>query len=91
MSILNENHVHLVTRSLDGSEYGNAVFTTEFEAAVAFTGIAREMTHNNTDANIIVGDVMESFERGQGMYAGAPGFILVVAKCGGNCNSPAWN
>lgn len=92
MSLREEPHIHLWTRTMDGTEMANALFVSHIDAALSFCTIARQMTKYNEEANIKIEDVVQSLENGgRGMYAGVPGFVVVVSRCDGNCRSPVWN
>lgn len=85
-------HVHLWTTSITGAEFANAVFESEYDGAVKFLAVAKEVTKYTADqSQLNIETVIESLSRGRGMYAGAPGFVVVLSKCDGNCVSPAWN
>jgi hypothetical protein len=85
-------HTHLWTRSVDGAEFANALYENEIDAALDFTAILVDIRRYADDgANITIEDVMHSLQDGNGMYAGVPGFIVVLSKCDGGCHSPTWN
>lgn len=88
---LKTEHLHVWTRTLDGSELGNAVYNDDVDAATNFLAIARLLTNHNPESDIKIEDVMLSLTEGRGMYAGIPGLIVVVSRCNGRCNSPVWN
>lgn len=83
-------HLHVWTRSLDGSEFGNALYYNEIDAAVDFLGIARGFMYNS-GADLHIEDVYNSLSEGSGMYAGSPGLIVVISRCEQQCQSPVWN
>jgi hypothetical protein len=77
---------------MDGTEMANAVYVNHIDAAINFCTIARQMTKYNDEADIKIEDVVNSMEgEGRGMYAGVPGFVIVISKCDGGCRSPVWN
>mgnify|MGYP006195287541 CR=1 FL=1 len=85
-------HLHLWTKSIDGAEFANALYTDDSDAALNFLGVIKNVTKNNIDNEAItIEDVMDSLTEGRGMYAGVPGFVVVLSRCDGGCQSPSWN
>lgn len=85
-------HVHVWTRTLDGTEMANAIYENHIDAALVFTTIARQVTYYNSEADIAIEDVVNSLQDGgRGMYAGVPGMVIVISRCDGECKSPVWN
>jgi hypothetical protein len=89
-SILDEEHIHLWSRTLDGAELGNALYRSDIDAALDFTAIVGQVT-KYAENTVSIEEVMSSLTDGRGMYAGCPGFIVVVSRCDGGCASPSWN
>ena len=89
---ITQPHLHVWTRTLDGCEFANSVYGHDVDASLAFIGVARQITKYNPDADIKIEDVYNSLQDGgRGMYAGVPGFVVVVSRCEGGCHSPTWN
>lgn len=85
-------HLHLWTKSIDGAEFGNALYEEDTDGAMAFLGVIKDVTKYNMETDdITIEMVMESLTEGRGMYAGVPGFIVVLSRCDGGCQSPSWN
>lgn len=85
-------HLHLWTRSIDGAEFANAIYRDDVDAAIDFCGMIQDIRKYAIDGvQITIEDVMQSLTEGRGMYAGVPGFILVLSRCDGGCKSPTWN
>lgn len=86
-------HLHVWTKSIDGAEYANAVYDDDVDAALAFIGLVKNITHGNVENGAVtIEDVMDSIDDGaKGMYAGFPGLVVVLSRCEGNCVSPIWN
>lgn len=85
-------HLHVWTRSLDGAEFANALYENDVDAALAFIGLVKDVTKYSVEnEHITIEDVMESINNGRGMYAGAPGLIVVLSRCDGGCKSASWN
>jgi hypothetical protein len=93
VGLINEQHLHVWTKSIDGAEFGNALYENEVDAALAFLGIVKAVTKGNVpNEDVTIQHVMYSLDEGrQGMYAGLPGLIIVVSRCEGKCKSPTWN
>lgn len=89
---MTEKHTHLWTRSIDGAEYANATYNHDVDAALDFIGIIKNITKDTVaNEDITIEQVMDSLTDGSGIYAGYPGFIFVLSRCDGGCNSPIWN
>lgn len=89
--IWKNEHVHVWTRTIDGTEMANAIYQNHIDASMDFCAIAQQMTYYS-DASIKIEDVVNSMEEtGRGMYAGVPGLVIVISKCDGGCKSPIWN
>lgn len=84
-------HLHLWTKSIDGAEFGNALYVEDVDGAIAFLGVIQNVTKYSIDTDITIEMVMESLTEGRGMYAGVPGFVVVLSRCDGRCQSPSWN
>jgi hypothetical protein len=93
LDLINEKHIHVWTKSIDGAEYGNVLYDNEVDAALAFLGIMKNVTKGNVPNEAVkIEDVMQSLDNGRkGMYAGYPGLIMVISRCDGGCKSPVWN
>jgi hypothetical protein len=76
---------------MDGTEMANAIYENYIDASTAFCAITQQITHYNDDINLKIEDVVGSLENGRGMYAGVPGFVIVLSKCDGGCHSQIWN
>lgn len=90
---IKNKHLHVWTKSIDGAEFGNAIYDNDVDAALAFIGLVKNITKGNVpNEDVKIEHVMESIDEGRkGMYAGFPGLIVVLSRCEGNCNSPVWN
>ncbi len=85
-------HIHVWTKTIDGAEFGNALYENHIDAALAFCGIIQNIRkYANDGVKITIEDVVHSLEEGRGMYAGVPGFIVVLSRCDGGCVSASWN
>lgn len=90
--MIDEPHLHLWTKSIDGAEFGNAMYADDIDGALAFIGIIKDVTKDIIDnESITIESVLDSLVEGRGMYAGAPGFVVVLSRCDGGCTSPSWN
>jgi len=90
--VYRNKHVHVWTKSIDGAEFGNAIYENDIDAALAFCGIVQNVRKYADDGVVIaIEDVMGSLTEGRGMYAGVPGFVVVLSRCDGGCKSPSWN
>lgn len=86
------NHLHVWTKSIDGAEFGNALYENDIDAAIAFIGIVVNVRKYSDDGvSLTIEHVMESLTEGKGMYAGVPGFVVVLSRCEGGCMSSTWN
>lgn len=85
-------HIHVWASTITGSEYANAVYENEVDAALEFLAVVREFTrYDDESQNLKIEVVMDSLNTGTGMYAGVPGLVFVLTKCSGGCFSPTWN
>jgi len=85
-------HIHVWTRTIDGTEMGNGLYDHDVEASLAFLGVARQLTKYNLSVDITIEDVYNSLQNeGMGMYVGSPGLVAVISRCSGECISPTWN
>jgi hypothetical protein len=93
VDLINEKHLHVWTKSIDGAEFGNVLYDNEVDAALAFLGIMKNVTKGNVpNEDVTIEQVMQSLDEGRrGMYAGYPGLIMVISRCDGGCKSPVWN
>jgi len=79
-------------RTLDGAELANATYDNDVDASLDFLGMARQINKYNAESDLKIEDVYNSLQYGgRGMYAGVPGFVVVVSRCDGGCKSPTWN
>lgn len=78
---------------MTGSEYANAIYENDVDAALAFLGVARNMMKysDNLDQCTIENVYNSVQDGGRGIYVGTPGFTLVLTSCNGECHSPVWN
>lgn len=85
-------HYHLWTTSVHGVQYGNAIFESHIDVAEKFTRIGQQLNFGRPVKKFAIEDVVRALENGNGVYAGTPGFILVVTGCNGDgCTSSTWN
>lgn len=89
MSRLSPVHYHVWTRSLDGAEYGNVVVENISDASVTYFNIARHLA--DPELRLAIEDVIGPLSKGQAVFAGRPGFFILLAGCTGGCISPTWN
>lgn len=90
---IGNKHIHVWTKSIDGAEYGNAIYDNEVDASLDFLGLIKNITKGNVEnEEVKIEHVMQSLDEGRkGMYAGFPGLIVVISRCEGKCHSPVWN
>ena len=84
-------HYHVWTRSMDGAEYGNVIIENTSDASVTYYNIARELVDFDNSIELKIEDVAGPLQHGHAVYAGQPGFFVLVAGCAGGCISPTWN
>lgn len=85
-------HYHVWTKSIDGAEFGNAIYENNIDASLSFNTIMRQITKYQPKAPIIpIETIVNSLVEGRGMYAGGPGLVVVLSRCDGGCFSPVWN
>lgn len=88
-----DSHLHLWTKTSDGVEFGNAIYDNDTDGAQAFLGVVKSVCkYTFENHEITIEDVLLSLEEGNGMYAGVPGFIIVLSRCEYcACMSATWN
>lgn len=74
---------------MDGAEYGNVVIDHPSDASVTYYNIARHLVDPTLELKIE--DVSGPLLQGNAVYAGHPGFFVILAGCSGGCLSPTWN
>lgn len=91
MSVWKSEHYHVWSRTYDGTEMANAIYENPYDAAVSFCAMGQQVIKYNEHVSFTIEDVVGSLDAGAGMWAGAPGWMLVISKCDGGCRSPVWN
>jgi hypothetical protein len=61
---IKQSHVHVWTKSLDGTEFANIVYDNDVDAALSFLSVARQITFYNEEANITIEDASNSIQNG---------------------------
>lgn len=91
--IRDNNHIHVWTGSIDGAEFGNALYEDDVDAALNYLAILKNLTKYQIDnESITIEDVMNAMDGDSvGMAAGSPGLIVYISRCSGGCTSPVWN
>jgi hypothetical protein len=93
MSYPQQEHYHLFARSLDGSEFANAIYNNKYDAAYDYMKIAGQVSARMFEhGQLTIELVVNSLEGAtQGIWVGAPGLALLLSKCDTHCVSPTWN
>lgn len=86
-------HLHLWAKTIDGAEFANALYFDDSDGAQAFLGVVKNVCKYTIENHeLTIEDVLTSLIEGNGMYAGAPGLVVVLSRCeDAICASPTWN